>query len=77
MSKKKSYMDNTNIIQEGFFETLKKYLIKYPKLKKDKKVRSSLKSLNHEIKELEKMFRDLDPKNKRLKLSKYKLTDFI
>ena len=81
MSKKKSYMDKNNIISEGFFDTLKKYLVKYPTIRKDKKVKDSIKSLNNDVKELEKLlnkrFKELDPKHKSIKLSKYKSTDFI
>ena len=81
MSKKKSYMDKNNIISEGFFDTLKKYLVKYPIIRKDKKVKDSIKSLNNDVKELEKLlnkrFKELDPKHKSIKLSKYKSTDFI
>ena len=54
-------MDKNNLITEGFFDTLRKYLIKYPILKKDKKVKDSIKSLNNDVKELEKIF------NKRFK----------
>ena len=81
MLKKKSYMDKNNLITEGFFDTLRKYLIKYPILKKDKKVKDSIKSLNNDVKELEKIFnkrfKELDPKHKSIKLSKYKISDFI
>ena len=56
MSKKKSYMDKNNIVTEGFFETLRKYLVKYPTLKKDKKVKDGIKLLNNDVKELEKIF---------------------
>ena len=30
-------MDKNNIISEGFFDPLKKYLVKYPTIRKDKK----------------------------------------
>jgi len=74
-------MNKDNIISEGFFDTLRKYLIKYPALKKDKKVQNSIKSLNGNTKELEKLlnqrFKELNPKHKSIKLSKYKISDFI
>ena len=81
MRKKKSYMSKNNILSEGFFETLRKYLIQYPELNKDKRVKDGIKSLNSDVKELEqlfnKKFKKLNSKHKPIKLSKYKLTDFI
>ena len=76
-----SYMDKNNILNEGFFETLKKYLIKYPALKKNKKITDKIKSMNIKVSELEKLFdkefKRLGAKNKPIKLSKYRLKDFI
>ena len=77
MHKKKSYMNKFNLLSEDFFKTLKKYLIKYPTLKRNKKVRNKIKDLNAEVMELEKIFKSIDPEHKSIKLSKYKLTDFI
>ena len=81
MSKKKSYMDKDNILSEGFLEFLRKKLVQIPALKKDKNVQKSLNKLNSSLKdvekELNKRWKELDPKHKPVKLSKYKETDFI
>ena len=77
---KKSYMDRKNILNEGFFNMLRKYLVQYPALKKDKKVTNNIKNLNNKVSDLEKViakrFKDLGVK-KKVKLSKYNLKDFI
>tara|TARA_Y100001963_G_C6520554_1_gene326341 strand:- start:26 stop:247 length:222 start_codon:yes stop_codon:yes gene_type:complete len=73
-------MDTNNIISDGVFD---KFLntIKKSKLSKDKQIHSDLKSLNNDVKELEKLFnkrfKELDPKHKPIKLKKHKLSDFI
>ena len=38
MSKKKSYMDNENLLIEGFFDKLGKFFKAYKQVKKEKKV---------------------------------------
>ncbi len=38
MSKKKSYMNQSNLINEGFFDKLKSFLVKRPKPKGKKKI---------------------------------------
>ena len=53
MKKKKSYMDYKNILSEGFFDTLRKYLVKYPAIRKNKKFKSNIKSLNSQLKRVE------------------------
>ena len=81
MRKKKSYMDNNNILSEGFFDTLKKYLTKYPKLAKDKKFNSALNDLNKGRKkfndllnaDIEKYGLDMKP----VKFDKTKISDFL
>ena len=80
MSKKKSYMSKENILSEGILDKLLRKL-KTSRLSKDKKIVSNLTSLNSGVleieKELNKRFKELDPKYKPIKLSKYKLSDFI
>ena len=74
-------MDTNNLLGEGFLEFLKKVLVQNPALKKDKKVKKSLKQLNNSLQDLEdelnKRFKELNPKHKPVKLSKYKATNFI
>ena len=53
MRKDKSYMNRKNLLAEGFFEVLRKYLIRYPKLKKDKKVTWDQEHLNFLFGDLE------------------------
>ena len=85
MSNKKSYMNKSNILNEGFFDKLRKILGLSSKqekiLKKSKKFTDGLKNLNKTVSELEgelnRRFKELDPKHKSITLSKYKLSDFV
>jgi len=85
VSKKKSYMNNKNILAEGFFSKLAKLLKLSSKeekiLQKDKKIMFKFKSLNKGVDDIEtelnKRFKELNPNHKPIKLSKYKLSDFI
>ena len=83
MSKKKSYMDNENIVTENFFSKLKKLLGLSSKeekiLKKNKSFMKSFKSLGNITTELEKAInQDLKKLGKKpIKLDRYKLSDFI
>ena len=78
---KNSYMDKKNILSEGFFDTLRKYLVKYPAIKKNKKFKSNIKSLNNQLKRVEDLMnkerQKKSPKTKKVKLSKFKLSDLI
>ena len=80
MSKKKSYMDKENILSEGILSKILR-MLRTSKVSKDKKIVSDLTGLNKNVleleKELNKRFKELDPKHKPIKLSKYKLKDFI
>ena len=80
MKKKKSYMNNDNILTEGFFDKLFKIFkvdkSDQSKIKKDKRIKSAVKGLNTSVKDLE----DLLSKQYGYKVdlgSKYKLSDFI
>ena len=81
MSKKKSYMNNENILAEGFFSKLGKMLglssSEERKLKKNPKLKSALKNYNNGWKELEKHVQDLTG-DKKFKFThqKFKLSDF-
>ena len=79
MSKKKSYMDRGNIIEEGLFKTVYNLLISKPALKKNKSFQKSLKDLNKSIDKLEKsMNKSAEMKGtKKVKLDKYNLKDFV
>ena len=84
MSKKKSYMDENNILQEGIITgTIEKIFKKFivPRtLKKDKKFNSALNDLNDSVSDLEKYINDEYKKmgsKKRVKLNPYKTKDFI
>ena len=46
-------MNKRNILSEGFFDLLKKYLIQYPTLKKNKQFKSDLKGLNSRLKKIQ------------------------
>ena len=67
MPKKKSYMDNKNIIEEGFFDNLLRIIIpKSIKQKIDKKKQAKLKK---ELEKSEKKIKDLETKQKQLQKS--------
>ena len=79
MSDKKSYMNNESILAEGFFSKLAKMLgfssKKEKILKKDKKINSALNNLNQGWSNIEKHIeREYGQK---VKMKKFKLTDFI
>ncbi len=82
MSKKKSYMNQSNLIAEGFFSKLLK-LIKdknvVNKLKKDKVLTKDLNNLNKLTKDTEdRINKDLLSLGKKpIKLSKFSIKDFI
>ena len=87
MSKKKSYMNKSNLIKEGFFDKLKSFLTSRPKLQgKDKisylnKIKLALKvsNLNKAIDDFEKVSKKHlgkdDPKN--TKLGRFEPKDFL
>ena len=83
MSKKKSYMNRDNLLSEGFFDKLKKFIKDKKVLKKvqnDPKVKSSLNKLNISQKNLEnylnKLLKDAGLEQN-VKLSKFDAKDFI
>ena len=83
---KKSYMNNENILTEGFFDKIKRMMglssSDQKKIKKetDKKLNSIIKDLNSSVRDFEKhaagMYKDLGIK-KKVNIRKYKLTDFL
>ena len=87
MSKKKSYMNQSNLINEGFFSQLKRFMKNRPKIKGKKKL-SILKSLklaltvsglNKAIDDFEKASRKHLGKDfpKDFKVPRYEPSDFI
>jgi|TARA_R100000479_G_scaffold158440_1_gene95386 hypothetical protein len=84
VSKKKSYMNNENILAENFFSKLAR-LLGFPSkaeklLRKDKKIMSGFKDLNRGVQDIEdgiNAYRKKFGLGKKVKLSKYKLSDFI
>ena len=87
MSKKKSYMDKSNLIKEGFFDKLKSFLTSRPKLQgKDKisylnKIKLALKvsNLNKAIDDFEKASKKHLGKDypKNIKLGRFEPKDFL
>ena len=80
MPNKKSYMDKEIVLSEGFFDKLSKLVgklkpIQKNKLKKSKKLKSSLFGLNNSVSDIEKVFSDIYRTD--VKLDKFKLSDFI
>jgi len=81
MSKKKSYMDNKNILAEGFFSKLFKAIkdnnVK-KNIKKDKELNKHLKSLNKRTQSMEdRVNKYLKAAGKKtIKLDTYTLKDF-
>lgn len=81
---KKSYMDRKSILNEGFFDKIRKVFglsTKQEKLlRQDKKIIKLIKNLNNDVDEFEKytqdMFKDLGI-NKKVSITKYQLKDFI
>ena len=83
MSKKKSYMNRDNLLSEGFFDKLKKFIKDKRVLKKvqnDPKVKNNLNKLNSSQKDLEnylnKLLKDAGLEQN-VKLSKFDAKDFI
>ena len=66
MSKKKSYMDNKNIVKEGFFDTLVRTII--PKSIQDKVDANEKKYYKAKSKELDKKIADLEKKQAKLSI---------
>ena len=62
MSKKKSYMDNKNIIKESFFDTLVRSII--PKSIQDKVDANAKKYYDKKIKKIDKEIADLEKSDK-------------
>ena len=84
MSDKKSYMNQSSLITEGFFSKLRKVLGLSSKeektLKKNKNFMKSFKDLNSSVVNLEKMMNDemkTYGSKKKIKLNQFKLSDFI
>ena len=73
-------MNIKNILSEGIFDKLLN-IVKKSKVKSDKKIQSKISDLNKDVSELEKLFnqrfKELNPKHKPIKLSKYKVSDFL
>jgi|TARA_B100000287_G_scaffold417339_1_gene453015 BMFP domain-containing protein YqiC len=79
MAKKKTFMNRMNLLNEGFFDALKKIIAK-GRLKKNKKLNSLIKGLNKDTQEFEDLYNHLmkqqNPKHKNIKLSKRTIDDF-
>ena len=78
MPKKKSYMNQNNLLSEGFFDKLFKLLktdskVK-SKVKSNPKIKTQLKKLNNPVSDLEKALKD--EFGYKIPLDKYKLSDF-
>ena len=75
----KNYLNHKNLLNEGFFTKLFKLLQIDPdnqdKIKKSKKIKSSLVSLNKSQDELEYALEDL--LGKKINLNRYSLKDFL
>jgi len=84
MSKKKSYMDNDNILSENFLKKLRNKIadkLVVRSMKKDKKVLKQVDDLNKEIKDLwddfNKTASEISPNYKPYKPKKVTIDDFI
>ncbi len=78
MSNKSSYMNRKYILSEGFFDKFFKRFKDRKKaktLQKDKNFRNQLKKTNKSVKNLEDIYSDIY--GVKLKLDKFKLSDFI
>jgi phenylalanyl-tRNA synthetase alpha subunit len=74
-----SFLNKNNIIKEGFFTDILKFLRLYPNLKKNKKFKSKITDLNVNVKELETLMnQELKSygSKKKIKLKTYSLKDF-
>jgi len=83
VSKKKSYMNQSSLITEGFFSKLKKLIGLSSKeekiLRKNSKFMKGLKSLNSDLVDLEKSMNDelkMMGSKKKIKFNKLKVDDF-
>ena len=84
MSKKKSYMDNDNILSENFLKKLRDKIankLAIRNIKKDKQVQKDIKKLNQEIgdlwDEINNWASKIDPDEKPFKPKKLTIDDFI
>ena len=84
MSKKKSYMDNKNLLSENFFKKLKYKIankIAIRNIKKDKQVKKDMEQLNKEIADLwddiNAVDAEFNPKAKPFKPKKITVDDLI
>ncbi len=77
--KKKSYMNSKNIINEGFFEKILKWVVKYPALLKNTSFKKNLNNLNKDVGQLEtdinKYLKTIGSHEK-VSIKPYKLKDF-
>ena len=81
MSKKKSYMNNNNLLSEGFFDKLfKKFNIKDKSIKKkvenDRTLGQAVKALNKSTEDIEARLRKTTGDSK-IKLQRYNILDFF
>ena len=84
MSKKKSYMDSTNILSENLLKKLRDKIahkLAVRSIKKDKNVKKEINDLNKELENLwfdiNKIGKDIDPNHKPYKPKKVTIDDFI
>jgi flagellin-specific chaperone FliS len=84
MSKKKSYMDNDNILSENFLKKLRNKIadkLVVRGMKKDKKILKRVDDLNKELKDfwddLNKQIQEFKPEHKPWKPKKVTIDDFI
>ena len=74
-------MNSKNILSEGFFDMLRKHLVQYPALKKNKKLKADLKKLNSSLRRIEDLMnkerQKIAPKAKKAKITNFKLSDFV
>lgn len=84
MLKKKSYMDNQNILSENFLKKLRDKIankLAIRNIKKDKSVKKDINNLNQELKDLwddfNKKASEVDPNHKPYKPKKVTIDDFI
>ena len=74
-----SLLNENNIIKEGFFKDILKFLKLYPDLKKNKQFKSKIKDLNVKVDELENLMnQELKSygSKKKIKLKTYSVKDF-
>ena len=84
MSKKKSYMDNNNILSENFLKKLRDKIankLANREIKRNKTIKKDIDNLNQEIKDLWDNFNkkalEVDPNHKSYKPKKLTIDDFI